>query len=405
MDTKELNDPVTIFKMIETLYKQFPVFTLINGKPLQVKIMAIKNQGLFIQSPDDNPNPAERVLVLTNAGNLLHFKFKVSTKDPRGIELLYPVQLVIKTATRTTNRYQATGKVPLYITNSVGQAMIAHDLTDDTMKVESILKPYVQKLKGKFTDVEFFVHERMDTRARLMADTGKHIFVPDTKSPDSVKEGFIPYNEYIHLMKQGKGSSKYLSEICVPLKYKNIVLYGYLQILHLEKTDVNDYNLVLHAANKICKEIMDSEIFNESRYNATIMDISSTGFSFSHPQSKHFGKIFSIGGTLLFDMFEGDKNLGTFRAVVRNIKPLEKLFRIGCQFFHMADENKIIDELIKKYFPESLEQEETETSPKVEALDTPKEKEKEKQKVNTNPKQTAVPENTAPDEDAGTKTS
>lgn len=199
----------------------------------------------------------------------------------------------------------------------------------------------------------------MDARARLMTDTGKHIFVPDTKNQDSVTDAFIPFGEYIHIMKLGKGSNKYNSEICVPIKYKDFVLFGYIQILHLEKMNVNDYNLVLQVASKISKDFMESGIFNDSKFKATIMDISSNGFSVSHPQSKNFGKIFSIGGTIIFDMFEEENNLGTFRAVVRNIKPLEKLFRIGCQFFHASEENTIIEELMKKYFTEGQEKENT----------------------------------------------
>lgn len=141
-ETKEVTDSVSISKMFETLYKQFPIFIIIDGKPKQVKIIAVKNQNVLIQSPDENPNPVERSLFLTNAGNLLHFKFKVNAKDPRGIELLIPVLLSIKTATRTTNRYQAS-KIPLYITNTIGQSMVTHDLSGDTIKVESITKPYI----------------------------------------------------------------------------------------------------------------------------------------------------------------------------------------------------------------------------------------------------------------------
>jgi|JI9StandDraft_1071089.scaffolds.fasta_scaffold00269_15 hypothetical protein len=357
MEIKEITDPNSIFKMAETLFKQFPVYMIIDNKPMQIKILAMKNLGVLIQSPDTNPNPTERFLILTNAGNLLRFNFKVSTKDPRGIEILNPVSLTIKPATRATNRYQAT-KAPIYITNVISQTMVPHDLSDDTLKVESYMKPYIQKLKSKFTDVEFFVHERMDTRARLLLETGKHIFVPDTKSPESVSDEFIPFSEHIHLMRQGKGLNKYMSEICVPLKYRGIVLYGYLQVLNLEKTDINDYKLVLLAAEKFCKDIEESDLFNESKLKSTILDINGSGFSFSHPQSKHFGKLFSIGGTILFDMYEEEKRLGTFRAVVRNIKPLEKLFRIGCQFFHIAEEHVIIDDLMKKFFPQSLEKEE-----------------------------------------------
>lgn len=378
MDSREITDVGSIFKMAEGLFKQFPIYVIINGKPKQIKVIGMKNQAVVIQSPDDNPNPTQRLLLLTNAGNLLQFNFKVTTKDPRGLEILTPMLLTIKPASRSTNRYQVN-KAPIHVTNIISQTMIPHDLADDTMKVENLMKPYVQKLKGKYTEVEFFVHERMDPRARLLSDSGKHIFIPDTKNPDSVTDQFIPFSEHVHLMRQGKGLSKYASEICIPLKYRNIFIYGYLQVLHLEKTDINDYNLIAAAAERFCKDIENADIFNESKLKSSILDISGSGFSFSHPQSKHFGKIFSIGGTILFDMYEEEKSLGTFRAVVRNIKPLERLFRIGCQFFHISDEHKVIDDLMKKFFPQSLEpinsegdtpakseaKKETESSPKL----------------------------------------
>ena len=144
MDIKEITDPATIFKMTETLFKQFPVYIIVDGKPKQVKVIAMKNLGVLIQSPDNNQNPTERFLLLTNAGNLLRFTFKVNTKDPRGIELLNPVSLAIKPATRTTNRYQAS-KAPIYITNVISQAMVPHDLSDDAMKVEAFMKQNLQR--------------------------------------------------------------------------------------------------------------------------------------------------------------------------------------------------------------------------------------------------------------------
>ena len=170
MEIKEITDPISIYKMVETLFKQFPVYTVIEKKPLQVKILAIKNQSVLIQSPDENPSLIDRLLVLTNAGNLLQFKFKVVTKDPRGIELLQPIALTIKTATRTNSRYQAAN-VPIHISNIIRQTMIPHDLSDDTMKVESLMKTYIQKLKVKFAEVDFFIHERMDIRMRMISDT------------------------------------------------------------------------------------------------------------------------------------------------------------------------------------------------------------------------------------------
>ena len=81
METKEITDINSINKMVETLFKQFPVYTILEKKPVQIKILAIKNQNVIIQSPEENPNPIERILLLTNSGNLLQFRFKVTAKE------------------------------------------------------------------------------------------------------------------------------------------------------------------------------------------------------------------------------------------------------------------------------------------------------------------------------------
>ena len=114
METKEITDINSINKIVETLFKQFPVYTILEKKPVQIKILAIKNQNVIIQSPEENPNPIERILLLTNSGNLLQFSFKVTAKDPRGIEILQPNSLTIKTATRINTRIQVS-KAPIQI--------------------------------------------------------------------------------------------------------------------------------------------------------------------------------------------------------------------------------------------------------------------------------------------------
>jgi hypothetical protein len=355
METVEITNATFILKMIETVYRQFPIYSISAGKPKHIKIVEVNHKGVFIQAPGENHKSLERSLFLINEGSLHHFIFKIIGVDAYKIELLYPVSLSISKATRATERYPVA-TAPLFISNIINQTMIPQDLSNDSMKVESIINPFVQQLKSLFSEVIIFIHERMDGRIKIMADSGKSIFIPDCKSPDSVPDSFIPYNKYIHLMKLGM--REFQSEICVPLTYKNIFLFGYLQVLNSKRMEMKDYDLIQSIANIISKEIAVSGIFNDSKFIASIMDISSIGLSFPHPQSRHFGKIFSIGGTILFELFEENQSLGTFRAIVRDITPLEKMFRIGCQFFQISEEDKILSQLIKKYFPSIQKEEE-----------------------------------------------
>ncbi|MCB1160934.1 MAG: PilZ domain-containing protein, partial [Leptospiraceae bacterium] len=68
--------------------------------------------------------------------------------------------------------------------------------------------------------------------------------------------------------------------------------------------------------------------------------------SFLHSQSVHFSKIFYLGDIIIFDMFFPDGSKQTFRATIRNIRSLEKYYRIGCQFYNMSLDDL---EMIEKY--------------------------------------------------------
>jgi hypothetical protein len=90
----------------------------------------------------------------------------------------------------------------------------------------------------------------------------------------------------------------------------------------------------------------------ESKEKAKITNVSNEGFAFDHNNTVNFSKLFVIGSIIIFDFHLSDTEKQTVRATVRNIRPTEKSYRIGCQFYvQYPEEKKAIEELIKYCVP------------------------------------------------------
>ena len=119
--------------------------------------------------------------------------------------------------------------------------------------------------------------------------------------------------------------------------------------MHEERLDLNSFNLLNLIASAIKKEISDYRNYEESREKCKVSDIGQSDFSFLHPPNRHFTKIFYVGDIIIFDMFFNTLK-HTFRASVRNIRTLEKEYRIGCQFNNLnLDQLEMIENQLEKY--------------------------------------------------------
>jgi hypothetical protein len=333
---QEVADIPTIQKVIESYFFQIPVFMLYQSKHYPIKPVMFTKQGLVIRSigrRDHEP----RVLFLTNSGNFFQFMFEY--KGSKGdLEILFPTKMFIGKASRAGDRIPVYSKV--FISNIVNQIEICKSLLFDQTKLNNLIENHTDKLKNKFTNMEVYINDRADTRMRLLLDYEKPIFVPNRRDPESVTEDFIPFQEYFGVMKITKDIAHYSSEICVPLKYKDIFVLGYIVVWNSNPMDLNHFKLVQLTADSIVKDLIFYNFIGEIRDKSYVSDISEEGFSFLRANSKNFSKTFFMGGTLIFDLFVNETEGYTFKAIIRNISPTETSFRIGCQFFLQEEGQK-----------------------------------------------------------------
>ncbi len=342
-----IQDKEVIKKNFESNYTNIPVFMVYNGKQFPVKVISINNDTFIIRSVGRSDSE-ERIISFTNDDKLYKFTFKFLGTNGN-FEILQPVALKILPAARLLSRIQSN---KLYITNISNQSDIAKSLVSDSVRINTILKGFSSKVKDKISTLELFIHERVDVRLKLLNDHEKIIFIPDKSNAECVPKDCVTYVDYMNQLRNAKGNEKIVSEITLPMKFRNIFTFGYLTAQNEIPMDEGFLKIINALSSNIKKEIFSKPIINESKEASLILDINSEGFSIFHSNFANFGKLFSIGAIIIFELCASAEEKITCRASIRYIKPTEKQFRIGCQFFTTSEEeSKDLINYIKKHIP------------------------------------------------------
>ncbi|TGM43190.1 PilZ domain-containing protein [Leptospira levettii] len=336
---KEIKDPEGILKVITALFGKLPAYIVNSEKEFPVKIIALKNKALIINTNLKFPT-RERILTVVHNGSKFLAHFNLAGGDGNGIEILTPVKIQIATASRQGTRVEASQiQTGMVVTNIINVNDVSKAIGFDDKKVDAILLAYRTKLAKAFPLSSIFFAGRMDNRLRLMHHYDKDIFIVDRKEKSTASPAFFPFDEYLRIFENSKIPDNYISEICVPIKYKGYVHLGYVQVLSEKPLEFEVYKQIQTFANAVSRDIINTGVFQESRDVCQVMDLSMGGISFIHAPSRSFSRSVTLNGTILFDLnLEAGKKV-TIRGIIKNIRNQETNFRVGCQFYNLTEKD------------------------------------------------------------------
>ncbi|MEM7182061.1 MAG: PilZ domain-containing protein [Spirochaetota bacterium] len=339
----EIVEQAKILQVIDSVFMKLPLTLMSDMEAISIKILST-NAGVIKTLPEKHKiREVYRVIVAKNNDKLFLCKVKLINVDAEGYEFYKPVKISVSSEKRLGNRLPVND---IYLTNVINQNDITKFLNDD--KIQQIVKENSMRLKYFFNSFTVHIHERHDSRMRLLHSYNQPIFIPDFNHPKSIPDGFLPFVEYSRMLKGDDTPRKYRAEICIPIKYRQYATIGYVQALHKSRVDINSYNLVNLVALSLQKEFESYQNYEESKEKCRLVDIGQADLSFLHSQSKYFSKIFYLGDVILFDLYFPQHGKYTFRATIRNIRSLEKYYRIGCQFFNLSlNELEIIEQYME----------------------------------------------------------
>lgn len=336
---KEIKDPDGILKVITALFGKLPAYIIYSDKEFPVKIIALKNKALIINTNLKFPN-RDRILTVVHNGSKFLAHFIVAGGDGNGIEILTPVKIQITTASRQGSRVEASQiQTGMVVSNIINVNDVSKAIGFDDKKVDAILLAYRAKLTKAFPLSSIFFAGRMDNRLRLMHHYDKDIFIVDRKEKSSASADFFPFDEYLRIFDSSKIPDTYTSEICVPIKYKGYVHLGYVQVLAEKPLDFEIYKQIQNFSNAVSRDIISTGVFQESRDVCQVMDLSMGGISFIHAPSRSFSRSVTLNGTILFDLNLEEGKRVTIRGIIKNIRNQETNFRVGCQFYNLTEKD------------------------------------------------------------------
>jgi hypothetical protein len=189
---------------------------------------------------------------------------------------------------------------------------------------------------------------RLNPRMRLIESQGKPIFAPDRNDQEkwelsarvSFSEAFVGYDAY-RTLENYENSLPFVSEICEPLHYRNIFLYGYIQVTSLKRLTLDDYKNVQRYARSLEKEFEQQNVLPTNPEKSPVIDVSVTGVGIMHPHNSVVMRDFHAGDSVIFDLNFIRLPAMAFSGTIANMRPYEKAHRIGIQFENLSDEQKI----------------------------------------------------------------
>ncbi|MCZ8341830.1 MAG: PilZ domain-containing protein [Leptospira sp.] len=344
---KEIIDPEAILKVITALFGKLPATILNSGQEFPVKVIALKNKSLII-----NTNlkfvSKDRFLSVVHNGTKFIASFLLAGGDGNGIEILSPLKITLTQAKRQGSRVEVSGNHSgLVVTNIINVNDVSKAIGFDDKKVDAVLLTYRSKLSKAFPQSSIFFAGRMDNRLRLMHHYEKAIFIRDRKDKSSANPDYFPFDEYLRIFESSKIPEHFISEISVPIKYKGYIHLGYVQILAEKPLDEDIFQQLHTFATTVSKDIISTGVFQESKDVCPVMDLSMGGVSFIHPASRSFSRSVTMNGTILFDLSLENGTKVTIRGIIKNIRNQETNFRVGCQFYNLLEfDLNLLDEFL-----------------------------------------------------------
>jgi hypothetical protein len=328
----EINAKEEIWKVIHTLFVNKKI-QLMNkfGKSFPAEV-EVWQDCLKVKSPGAHQNSPIRLLMQRYENKIFICETKVKGISGEGALILEPLKVNIRQETiEDTKEYIAP---KLFVSGVISLADITVFLGDDQIK--DLVKYHSRRLNHLFDVYNVHLSDKLDERMRLMRAFDLPIIVPNREDSLSVPDISVPHHEYVKSIRADKAPLDFKAEISVPIKYRQFIIIGYVQVFQKSRLDLNSYNLVSLVASSIKKDISDYKNHEESKEMCQVTQFSTTEITFLHSMNKHFSRIFHIGSQVIFNILVNRDIKITVRASVKNISPLDKFFSVTCEYHNLT---------------------------------------------------------------------
>lgn len=200
--------------------------------------------------------------------------------------------------------------------------MLKNSLDVNEKKMRLVRDMIVQELKGKFERIRIvFINETsIDVRMKHFLKVWTPLYIKDMSKPD-LSKGNQDFNFYVNEIhtKDYKlaGQEEFISEVSVPIIYKSILPYGYIQVNNTKPMNDNHLTVIKRIAVSVNESLIRERIFTPIQEKFIVPNISKKGLAVVFKERKQL-RYFMKDSHVVIDMMLPDARKVTMGVLVSN---------------------------------------------------------------------------------------
>ncbi len=256
--------------------------------------------------------------------------------------IFQPVKFQVITQAIKEERKNVTGgsKNIIYVSNIMSDTYIASSLESSSKIIDQIKERVLFDFKKNFSRLRIMMINEMkfDQRMRHMQETMAPIVIMDMKAipdPKNEKEHYYYINEIYAKDYKLSGQKDIISEISVPIIYRNIIAYGYVQANNASPMIDAHLTVLKRTAISINDALQKEKVFEPAQEKFLISDISNSGLGIVFKDRKQL-RYFRQDSMVSLDMALPTMKKASMGVAVRNISFLDNsIIKVGMQILAM----------------------------------------------------------------------
>ncbi|HOO72324.1 MAG TPA: hypothetical protein PK926_11230 [Spirochaetota bacterium] len=257
--------------------------------------------------------------------------------------IFLPVKMQVISEERKEDRMlvgSEGGTNVIYLTGVMSDLAIKNEIMVNDKKVEHVKEIVQFDLQKQFDNVKvYFISEgKSDQRMKSLVERDRPIFVPDlnTDPPDKLKDDYHYYINEIYSKDYRLSSVKeYISEALVPILYKGIIPYGYLQVNNKLPLTDGLFAVVKRMGVVISELFRKYNLFIPADDRFLVSDLSRNGIGIAFKDRRQT-RFFRQDGLVLFEVLLPTQKKAVIGAIVKNVNFLENgVIKVGMQIHKM----------------------------------------------------------------------
>lgn len=332
---RHITDKNELLDIFKKLFEQQAVMLKTESMNIQVECIKTDNNSIFIKLPDPE-HKVQASAVFTRHDDEIYFTHIIPHGHDNDLLIFETEGIQVFKATRKEERKstdEKSGKKAL-ITDIISTPVVEESFRHNRSRTEWVRSEITGRFEGRFEHIRvFFAGDRKpDSRMKWVTQDRKPVFIPaiHTKQDGTDSDDYSRYMNEIYYSDPLLKDSSFNSEIIVPLLYKGMMPFGYVQINHFEKLteEALTYSkrMGLAFSESVSKDML---LFKPSEDKMMIRDLSNSGLGILF-RERALIRHFREDESLVFIVHMPENRQATMMSRVMNINQINNYYRIGC---------------------------------------------------------------------------